>query len=112
MATSQETLDGDSEPWKDREKLDAAYHGDGLKQAEIADKWGTTGSNISYWMKKHGIDTSHTKHDPDPTRRGPETCTRCGEKETPGGASTANKHCDDCVDEYRADGAGVTINGK
>lgn len=103
MATKQQTFDvPEKEPWKDADTLHGLYHDDELNQSEIADYLTDRGhdvtpSTISYWMKKHEISTTHTKHDQDDNQEDGAVCETCG-GETPG---PNNLTCTSCLDEAR-----------
>lgn len=45
-----------TEPWKQEKRLKKEYHENGLGFKKIAEKFGTSKSNIQYWMQKHGIE--------------------------------------------------------
>lgn len=91
-------LAGESEPWKDEETLQRLYHEEGLDQSEIGDELGTTGSTISYWMQKFGVNTSHTSH-----QRATESGLKCDYYEVCGNESPTpnNGCCDECLDLFR-----------
>jgi len=102
LSATQVTLDGLDEPWKDEDTLRDLY--EGRTQGEVAEHLkehghDVTGSTISYWMKKLGVNTTHTKHEDD-TENHSQKCVRydeCG-NETPG---PNNGMCDECLDEAR-----------
>lgn len=45
------------QPWKNKETLERLYHGEGLDQAEIADKLGCDRTTIIKWMDEFDIET-------------------------------------------------------
>lgn len=105
---TQATLSGLDEPWKDADTLQKLY--EGRTQGEVAEyltKCGhdVTGSTISYWMKKLGVNTSHTKHDETIDEGENRECVNyetCG-NETP---NVANAICTSCLDAARDRDAG------
>lgn len=51
------------EPYKEKETLYELYHGEGMTQKEIGDKFGCSGVTVGNWMEKHGIPTTRAyKH--------------------------------------------------
>lgn len=101
MSTTQSTLtETDEEPWKDEETLREQYHDKDLDQGEIAEKFETTASTISYWMNKFEIETIQTNYEEEESTEKPECMNyeECGNK-------TAHYNlevCDSCLDAMRA----------
>jgi len=101
MSSEQLSFESDEDPWKDPNTLQGLYHGDDMNQTEIAEYLTENGhkvtaSSISYWMGKHGIQTTHTKHE-NRTFDESRQCVKCGD-ETPG---PNNGMCDDCLSAVR-----------
>jgi len=51
-------------PWDDVEKVERLYHEEGLSQSEIAEKFGTSRSNIQNTMDRNGISKRKSYGDP------------------------------------------------
>jgi transcriptional regulator with XRE-family HTH domain len=56
-AEAEETMQKQTSPLDDAEHLEELYHGEGLTQAEIGERYGVTSSTVSHYMKKHDVST-------------------------------------------------------
>ena len=103
--TEQATFDvPEKEPWKDKDTLQGLYHGDDLNQSEIAAYFRDEGhevsaSNISYWMSKFEIETTHSDYEEG--RETDETVEKCVRDECEDEPPGPNRICDSCLDEVR-----------
>lgn len=112
---------GQKQGYKDEETLHRLYHDEEMDLSEIAEKFDTTSSTISYWMNKMEIDTTHTSHDNEESVEGrggfsgdaKGKCIyfmACGNK-VPGGN---NLCCDKCLAlarERSRDGKNCPLDG-
>lgn len=104
MSVEQQTFDvPEKEPWKDKNTLQGLYHGDDLNQSEIAEHFRDEGhevsaSNISYWMSKFEIETTHSNYDGGREEETFEECVQNGCSTEPPGP---NRICNSCLDEAR-----------
>lgn len=48
-------------PYKDKERLDELYHGEGLSAEQIAERLDCSKASVLRWMQKHGIDRRRQK---------------------------------------------------
>lgn len=55
----------ETEPQEDRETLEGMYNDLGMTQEQIAEVFDVTQSTVSYWFKKHGIETGYRPDVPD-----------------------------------------------
>lgn len=106
MTAKQQTFDGaEKDPWKNRKKLESLYHGDDLNQTEIAEYFTENGhevspANISYWMGKLEIETTHSSYSSNRNEGEKSDCVNydeCGNK-APG---VQNVICDSCLSKVR-----------
>jgi len=92
---------GEDKPWTDYDRLLELEEEHDTYRA-IADELGCHSNTVRTHLKRAHEDTGHDLQDEDDdVVRGPETCVRCEENETPGGEKTANMICDECLDEVR-----------
>ena len=82
------------EPWKDHElMLRLAEQHD--YQYEIAHVLGCSESKVSYWLSKA------KEWAREEALKSGALCQRCEDEEVPGGASTGNSFCVECLDAVR-----------
>ena len=54
------------EPWKNPDRLDELYHGEGHSQYKIAERFDISQPTVAYWMDKFNIEARPPMHERDP----------------------------------------------